>query len=130
MNRDIANSIAIWWVRFTDKQYLKQDLGDRETNKIATINRIQAPSLTEYERDVFVDELTLAICNHDETKDLEIYIDYEPNDFLYEVLTKCKGSGSKIQELLPMKTFLNYDSSTRKTWVKNGYSDTWKELND
>lgn len=120
MNEETVRKIVTWWVNFTDKKYLKQDTGDREMNKVATLNRLKSDLLTEAERDLFKASLTYVIKL--QTKSFQLLVDYNAEGLLLEALDLCGKTGYKIESLLPIKTTLDYNHHTNTIVTRQGYN--------
>jgi hypothetical protein len=103
--------IVNWWVDLLDDQNLKQDGGYGSIGAIADWSRSKANSLTDEERQTFIDRLTEFLLDWDETELIKLHVDYEPEDYLADVVKSCGDCRDKIRNLLPIKTLLQYKPS-------------------
>lgn len=127
MDEQTVDTIVNWWVHFTDLTYIKQDTGNRQIDKIITLDRLTSDMLTEQERDLFKSALKVIL--NRQTKSFTLSVDYNPEELLSEALLLCGEVGKKIEILLPIKTVLNYYWETKDVVVKLGYSGAWVKLN-
>jgi hypothetical protein len=110
MNKKTTDEIVNWWVVLLDDPNLKQDAGDEMIETIADYKRHRAisNSLTGEERQIFIDRLTEFLLNWKETKWLSLSVDYEPENYLADIVESCGDCRAKITNLLPIKTLLEY----------------------
>jgi hypothetical protein len=111
MNKKTTDAIVNWWVNLLDDQNLKQDAGDEMIEATADYSRARSNSLTDEERQIFIDRLTEFLLDLDDTESIKLRIDYEPEDYLADVVKSCGDCRDKIRNLLPIKTLLQYEPS-------------------
>jgi hypothetical protein len=100
VNEKTTNAIVGWWVNLLDDQDLAQDGGDGIIGAIADWSRSKA-TLTQKDRQKFIDQLTEFLAGWNEEEELHLYVDYEPEGFLAGIV-----KGNKIK--LPIKTSMKY----------------------
>jgi hypothetical protein len=111
MNKKTTDTIVNWWVNLLDDLNLKQDAGDEMIEATADYSRARSNSLTDEERQIFIDRLTEFLLDLDDTESIKLRVDYEPEDYLADVVKSCGDCRDKIRNLLPIKTLLQYEPS-------------------
>jgi hypothetical protein len=111
MNKKTTDTIVNWWVSLLDDQDLVQNGGDEIIGAIADWSRARSNSLTDEARQIFIDRLTEFLLDWDETKLIKLHVDYEPEDYLADVIKSCGDCRDMICNLLPIKTLLQYKPS-------------------
>jgi hypothetical protein len=111
MNKKTTDAIVNWWVSLLDDRNLKQDGGYGSIGAIADWSRSKVGTLTEKERQIFIDRLTEFLLDLDDTESIKLRVDYEPEDYLADVVKSCGDCRDKIRNLLPIKTLLQYEPS-------------------
>jgi hypothetical protein len=121
MNKKTTNTIVNWWVNLLDDQDLAQDGSDEIIGAIADWSRSKVGTLTEKERQIFIDRLTAFLLDWEKTEGINLHVDYAPEDYLADVIKSCGDCRDKISNLLPIKTAIVYKPSG-EIFGKIGYN--------